>query len=213
MALPNKYQRSDDLISWLALLYDEISTAITNIATNLAAITKVNAVVDLTSAVADYSLSVNETAKINITAASTPLNIAVEDGVYEVNILFDNSTFAAGQPTALNPNNTTYANGFSFTASRADVGFATDEIDVTESTAQTTHVIDPGSLTPRQIEIKLTIFGTISSIVTTMHCNTSANNRIVQSASYWNNGVVHSSLGTLSIVEAATGVCYVKRLA
>jgi hypothetical protein len=32
MALPNKYQRSDDLISWLALLYDEISTAITGLA-------------------------------------------------------------------------------------------------------------------------------------------------------------------------------------
>jgi hypothetical protein len=220
MALPSKYKRSDDLIKWLASFYDEVSTAIsslatavTNIATNTAAIAKLNTVVDLTSAVADYSLSVNETAKINITAASTPLNIAVTNGSYDFRIVFDPSTFAADSTFYLQINNADKTGAVIKSADRASTAFATDEVD-TNDAACDGH-LDLGGLTNMEllhITGSLTIMGAFSSMSGRVWGQTGAGvEHMVDISTHWAG--THTSAGTIVISEAATGVCYVKRTA
>jgi hypothetical protein len=165
---------------------------------------------DLTSAASDYSLSINETAKINITAASTPLNIAVSDGWYEIAIVFNQSTFSADRAVSLDPNNTTHTNEMSRSNVLFDVNVATDELDVSEATESTLSV---GSASFFSINAKIVIFGNHKEWEWRARGLVTGNRRMFFGNSYWNSSTAWTSLGTLQCVEVVTGICYVTRVA
>jgi len=170
-------------------------------------------VVDLTGAEEDYPLAIGETARINISAASTLLHIAVEDGVYDIDGIFDEASFAADQVINLNANNTTYANEFRAVRISADTSFATDEVDTGESTTLAAHALSGNSaVKPRHFNGRLIISGVLSNMTITMMCTSAGSQRLSVTTSSWPVSVAHSSLGTLSIVEPATGVIYVRRV-
>lgn len=170
-----------------------------------------NTVVDLTSASSDYELSVGETAKINITVATTPLHIAVEDGVYEIKMLFDSGSFAADQTIELQANNTTYAGEFTMITLSGDTAIATDEVDVA-TVANDTYVLGINSR-PRIFSGTLTISGLLSGLSGIFYAVVTGSSRIRCNATWRSGSVAHTSLGTLSIGEDATGIIYVKRIA
>lgn len=238
MALPIKYKRSDDLIKWLGLFYDEVSTAISDLAAAIldiadietdlatvitdlntaeAALAKQNTVVDLTGASSDYDLSVGETAKIDVTAASTALNIAVEDGVYDIFCEFDISTFNADRSIRLQVNNTDYTGEFVGSRFAASTAFTTDEVDAAEPTADN-HLMSfgvsgNGDIRPYRIDSRLIINGNRSSLFSESF-GTAGGTRIQGHIRTQRNATpAHTSLGTLSIGEVATGIVYVHRVA
>jgi hypothetical protein len=171
---------------------------------------KLNTVVNTTSESPDYELSVGETAVINITAASTPLNIAVEDGVYSINVVFDHTTFAADSSFGIQINNADQAGAVIRCRIRGATDIATDEVD-TADTAADRHM---DAIMSRIIQVKgeLIIMGNISSM-TGQAFGIDASNveQISIVGTRW--GGAHTSLGTIVISEAATGVCYVTRMA
>jgi hypothetical protein len=177
---------------------------------------KLNTVVDLTSASSDYELSVNETAKITITAASTPLNIAVEDGVYELHMEFDATSFAADQAVQLDINNTTYVGTVAFVGLEANTAIATDEVDARDAGVDG-HRFYPASLVRPQTACGRLIITSANSGTTSLMSE--ARGRSVAGLNYIFHistrmtGTPHTSLGTLQVGEVATGVCYVKRIA
>lgn len=177
----------------------------------VSAVGKLNTVVNTTSESSDYDLSVGETAVINITAASTPLNIAVEDGVYELELLFESSTFGADQDIDLQANNTTYVGEFGRISLIADTAIATDEVD-TVIADMDSYELAVGSR-PRVITARLVISGNISGMRVGSYGVTAASRRIRETYIWRDGSVAHTSLGTLSIGEAATGVMYVHRVA
>ncbi len=174
-------------------------------------VSKLGTVVNTTALMSDYALAVNETAVVNITAASTPLNIAVEDGVYQMDLLFDSATFGADQNIDLQANNTTYAGEFLRVSITGDASIATDEVDVVESD-EGEYELAVGTR-PRCITARLVIDGMLSSVVSGFYGTTAGNRRLRQLYTWRDGSVAHTSLGTLSIGEVATGVLYVKRMA
>lgn len=73
--------------------------------------------VDLSNATSDYNLDVNQEAIINFSkATSVALHIATQSGTYyEMHLICSNTGGTSGgstNPAYLNPNNTTYSNGF-----------------------------------------------------------------------------------------------------
>lgn len=174
-------------------------------------------VVDLTGATADYPLSVNETAKINITAASTPLNIAVEDGVYELHIIIDPETFAADSNANLQLNGADQTGEIYRNTTRISESIATDEIDTDFSNADDRFyfVYDLGRICSIRATLhkrssdaychNSTILYTLPGGVALLHTD--------DNKSYWPSASDWTSMGNLVFTEAATGVCYVKRIA
>jgi hypothetical protein len=173
---------------------------------------KVNTVIDVTSETSDYSLSVNETAKITISAASTPLNIATMDGKYSISMDFDISTFASDQTLLFQVNNTDYTNEFLITRLNASTALATDEVDTADVTANN-HRFTPGTFSPYRIDCELVIRGNQSSLMSYAYGTNSTNRFISFTGSVRNASPAHTSLGTLNLGEACTGVLYVKRQA
>lgn len=172
-----------------------------------------NTVKDLTSATSDYSLSVNETAKIDITAASTALNIAVSDGVYEMNMVFDESTFASDGQVIFQPNNQDHAGEFFYVGERFSDAIATDELDVSDGGAARDNIFFAFSATtPRAMRAKITILGTRSSCFSELFGTQSGNPADQAVKTSW-VATAWTSLGTLVLPEDATGICYVKRIA
>ncbi len=171
-----------------------------------------NTVVDLTSAVADYALSVNETAKITITAASTNLHISVTNGVYEINAIFDDTTFGANQTISLNPNNTTYVGEVKVIRMIGDTSIATDEYDTATADVDA-HAFSGGAISPRHFHSKLIISGMISDMHTNLTGTTGGTRRMISASSVWAGSAAHTLLGTLSIGEVASGTLYVTRIA
>jgi hypothetical protein len=166
-------------------------------------------VVDLTSATEDYPLSVNETAKITISAASTPLNIAVEDGVYEIDLIFDRSTFAADRSVGLQANNATGVGLYTFEGIQATVASTTMQVLSTDEHRFT------GGILSRPIACygRLYIFGTNSTLLSHANGTTLAGDSYLYETSTRRSSFTHTSLGTLVTGEACTGVAYVKRIA
>jgi hypothetical protein len=76
MALPNKYQRSDDLIAWLALLYEEISTALTNIASLLTRRLQARATITVSGGTPTLAASENITSITDTGAGRVTITIA-----------------------------------------------------------------------------------------------------------------------------------------
>jgi len=171
---------------------------------------KLDIVSDLKNASSDYLLSINETAKITISSASTPLNIEVQDGWYEMRIQFDQGSFAADQTTQLNPNNTTYVGAFNRLNAIFDTSIATDELDV--STASEDYV-NFGSLSAQYIKCEILVFGDERSFSWSSRGSNSGNERLLNGVTQWNSTTDYTSLGTLVVGESVTGICYVKRIA
>jgi hypothetical protein len=193
-----------DFQKWLDLLLGPLNAL-------ARAVNLLNQVKDLTGGTTDYALAVNEVAKIDITAASTDLHIAVEDGVYELELLFDSTTFSADRDIDLQANNTTYGTEFNRMSLIADAAIATDEVDAVEAD---TDVYQLGVATrPRCITARLVISGLLSSMVSNSYGITAGSRRLRQTYIWRNGSVAHTILGTLTTGEACTGVLYVKRMA
>ena len=191
-------------------LETKVADAESNITTNETAIEKLTTVKDLTSATEDYALSVNETAKIDISAASTDLHIALTDGVYTIDLEFDGSTFASDQTITLNGNGSTHTNEFSFVVFRGSTALATDEVDVGDGTTDF-HRLTNSSTTPLYVNARLVINGTRSRLLSQYLTDTSGTLSIGSCGSSWTAEALTSL--SLETGEAATGVCYVKRIA
>ncbi len=173
--------------------------------------------IDLTGVSADYPLVVGQTAKIRVTAQSTPLNVMTTDGVYDLICLFDISTFGADRAITLEINNTTFTGEFSVTRFGASTGFATDEVDTSETTLDAHHLAfglaGATTMTPWRIDSRLSIFGTRSTLFSDSD-GLSSTTRIQSSVRSTRNGSpAHTSLGTLNAGETVTGIVYVHRLA
>lgn len=183
------------------------------VAALVVAVGKLNTAVNTTAETSDYSLSVGETAQIDITTASTPLNIAVEDGVYEITILFDPTTFAVDSSFVLNTNNVTHAGEFTRVSLRGDTTIATDEVDasVLAVDGHLDHSINGQYI---QVTATIIIMGSISSATCISFYMPQATGvpRIATVSTLW-TAAAHTSLGTLVVSEAVTGVVYVKRTA
>lgn len=194
------------LQKWLDILYDALRDA-----------SKLNTIVNTTSLSSDYALSVGETAQIDITTDSVPLNIAVEDGWYEITIEYDISTFSADRAIALEINNTTYTNDFLITKFVASTGLATDEVDTNDATADS-HLMTIGlaggsTIKPYRVDASLVISGQRSKLFA-IHYGTSTGTRVAGYVhSIRNNTPAHTSLGTLNSGETCTGTVYVHRRA
>jgi hypothetical protein len=173
--------------------------------------TKVIDLTGLTDSEDDYRLAIGEVVRIDIAEASTLLRIAVEDGVYELDLSFDDSTFGADRDIVLNANNTTYTAEFRRIRIAGDTALATDEVDT--SNGDDDYFIFATTCRARHIHARLIIYGNISNMVVTSNVVDAGSKRLNITASSWVGSDPHSSLGTLSIGEAATGVCYVKRIA
>jgi hypothetical protein len=193
-------------------LETKVADAESNITTNETAIEKLTTVKDLTSATEDYALSVNETAKIDISAASTDLHIALEDGVYEIFLIFSPATFASDRVIGLLPNGQQYANEFTQIMLRGDTSITTDEVDVITQTLNN-HRFSGVALKPNQINSVLTISGNMSYLMSEAVGTNSGNLNITKTSTTWDQSTAHESAGSIEIGEAATGVCYVKRIA
>jgi hypothetical protein len=174
--------------------------------------------VNLTGATADYPLWPGQSAMLNITASSTALRVAVEDGRYDLAIEYDISTFAADQSINLEVNNTTYSNDFTITKFSASVGFATDEEDTVDQTASS-HVMTLGlsgsaAISPHIVNASLVISnsGQRSKLRSEFY-GTSSGSRVAGFVgSVRNNTPAHTSLGTLNSGEACTGTVYIRRV-
>lgn len=206
------------LQKWLDILFAALRGDITTDGlVNGVDIAKLTTIKNTTSETSDYALSVGETAQIDITAASTALNIAVEDGWYDLTFEFDSTTFLNDRAIVLQVNNTTYTNEFLATRFGASTGFATDEVDTSDLTTDT-HPLTFGlagatTLTPYRIDCRLVISGNRTSLFSVAYGNSGASRIVSQICSIRTATPAHTSLGTLSIVEVATGTAYVKRLA
>jgi hypothetical protein len=166
---------------------------------------------DLTGAEEDYYLAIGETAKVNITSASTPLHVACENGVYEINIIFDKTTFAADSGCGLQVNNQDFVGEFIRGLLRGATDIATDEVDMSDAAADRHW---QGTST-RLMQLKGTVtimdgFSAASAHVFGIDTTTNVENIIVLST-YWAG--THYSLGTILLSEDATGVCYLRRTA
>lgn len=192
-------------------LEGDLTTVEGVVAALVVAVGKLNTVVDTTSATSDYELSVNETAMVSVTAATTALNIAVEDGVYEISGLFDSGTFGADQDITLQANNTTYAGEFLRTRMIGDTAIATDEYDQVDGDDSTYAIAVSSRL--RSFKTTLVINGLFSTSITKSYGITAGSRRSSLIFTWRSGSAAHTSLGTLSIGEAATGVVYVKRIA
>lgn len=188
--------------------FDSLEDVVTALVT---AVGKLNTVVNTTSLSSDYSLSVNESAVINITAADTPLNIAVGDGMYVIDIIFDSGTFAADQTIVIMPNGSNYTGEFTHVRFRASTSIATDEVDTFDG-ALNNHRL-AATITPYRISARLIISGTNSVMTSDAHGTTSSVAEWQRHTTAWDNSTAHTSLGTLSVGEVATGTCYVRRMA
>jgi hypothetical protein len=171
-------------------------------------------VVDLTGATEDYPLSVNETAKVSITAQSTLLHVAVVSGIYKLWITFDATTFAGTQDIQLLPNNTTFSNEFRIIAHLDEVALGGDEVDVDQDSSTFDNFYlegFPGSFNMIPWGIDCTIFigsGTASLI---SHSHGLATNQRQQTIGMEWRTSVWTSLGTINAGEIATGTAYIKR--
>lgn len=183
--------------------------------------TRIGAPINITTYSVDYPLSVGEVVKVNVTAASTPLNVSVSDGIYDIICDFDETTFAATQVITLEINNTTYSSTFNTTRFAASTVFATDEVDTTDG-SQDSHQMsasDGGAadLSPYMIHSRLVITGNRSTLFSTSYGTTAAagagTNIVGKICSRRNASPAHTSLGTLNAGEVATGVVYIHRLA
>jgi len=172
---------------------------------------KLDTVADLTNAPSDYRLSVGETAKISISAASTPLNIACEDGVYEIRIAFDHMSFAADSDFYIQANNTEDIGGYNRCDLRASTTFATDEVDVVDSNGN--GHFDTAAMRYQHITGTITIIGAVSFGNCIAFGVTLAGSRHTAIVGTRWDTATHTSLGTIVLSEAATGICYVKRIA
>lgn len=171
-------------------------------------------VIDLTNVSTDYELSVGETAKITITAASTALNVAVEDGVYEIDLIFDPTTFAADQTIALNPNNTTYVGLLGFLADLDSTAIATDETDTVDVNVDEHRFSGSVMMRPHHAWGRLTILGNRTSMFFKCRGRTVAGvNYKFDGSTSGDIAVPHTSLGTVLTGEACIGMAYVKRIA
>src|SRR5688572_8161515 len=153
----------------------DVSSGIEGLESRVEDLELVTTVIDLTSASSDYTLSVNETAKINITAASTPLNIAISAGKYEIDILFDVSTFAANSVFGIQANNAASVGNFIRFALKGSTTFATDEIDVSIA-AQDSHAQYDETGKPVALNGHLIIMGSISHLTANVSFLDSAGN-------------------------------------
>ena len=196
MAFPAKYKITDNLVLWLSSFYDGLTSPI-----------------DLTSATSDYELSVGEVAKITISAASTPLNIAVEDGVYEIDLSFDPTTFSADRVVQLDINNAAQTGLVAFNGYISGTVIATDEFDASDATTDSHRFIGIVASIPDHAWGRLIIRGSRSSFFAETKGQTLAGDTYLYKLSTRFGNAPHTSLGTLQIGEAATGVCYVKRIA
>lgn len=167
--------------------------------------------IDLTNTNEDFRLRVGEIAKINITGASTPLNIEVGDGHYLLDIAFDQSTFAADQDIYLNINNTTYTGEFKAVFIRANTAINPLQVDVVDTDTDC-HFL-ASAMSPYRISMSLRIFGNMSEVSGDVHGQVSGNREYHSMHSVRVATPLHTSLGTLEIGEAATGLVYVRRLA
>jgi len=192
---------------------DGLDTRVENLE---AATALLNTVVNTTSESPDYELSVGETAVINITAASTPLNIAVEDGVYSLTFEFDQSTFGADREVTLEINNTTYVGEFVASRFSASTGYATDEVDTSDATLDAHHMVaglaGANTARPYRIDARLVISGQRSTLFSD-YFGTSTSRIQGSIRSLRNATPTHTSLGTLNAGEVVTGTAYVQRIA
>lgn len=168
-------------------------------------------VIDLTNATSDYKLKVGECAKVRISAATTALHIACEDGVYEVRVIFDHTTFAADSDFGIRANNVDDVGAFIHCRIRGATDIATDEIDTTDA-AVDKHMDGAAS---RYISVVacIMIMGNISVASGIMFAIDVTTNVETVSISGTRYGTLHTSLGTILLSEAATGMAYVRRTA
>lgn len=175
-------------------------------------INRLHTIKNVTAETSDYSLIPGETVQIDISAASTPLNIAVENGVYEMVMQFDPGTFSADRQVSISPNNTTYANAFTRHVLFGESNAATEAqaANATESS----FVFTTGTI--HYIKAELIIDGNFRTLgILDVGCTTGGNRRTVVGDSYWNSSTAYTSAGTIMISgsDAVTGVCYMKRVA
>lgn len=175
-------------------------------------VTRLCTVTDLTGAEEDYPLAIGETVLVSISAALTPLNISCGDGVYEVRIIFDPDSFAANSDFGIRLNHEDHVGEFTRADIRGATSFATDEVDMVDSATDNHFNTDNHFLI--HILGTITIMGTISVAHGTVFGIDSAGvENISVVGTYRKNDTLHTSLGTIFLSEAATGVCYVTRRA
>ncbi len=173
-------------------------------------VAKLNTVVDTTSESPDYALSVNETAVINITAATTPLNVAFSNGKYEIDVLFDVSTFTANSAFGFQGNDADHAGEFVRCELSASTVHATDEVN-TSIVASDRHLEQTETGKPIRAVASLVVMGGISHMSGIVsYLDSGANPAIAPIQSQWNTALTAL---TIFASEVATGICYVKRIA
>lgn len=166
-------------------------------------------VINLTSFTADYKLKVGDCGMVNITAASTPLNVACEEGVYEIRVIFDRATFAADSDFGININNVTHVGAVLTGHLRADTSIATDQITYQDA-ARDKH-LDFTNARWMHVTATITIMAGFSAANGIGFGRVSGQESLFTISTYWPG--THTSLGTIIIDEAATGVAYVRRTA
>jgi cytoskeletal protein CcmA (bactofilin family) len=170
--------------------------------------------IDTTNLSYDYPLHVGEVAKVSITGAPTPLNIAVKEGVYEIDLIFDATTFLADQRIDLLPNNTTYAGMIAFLGEIASIAIATDEVDIVDASIDAHRFSGSVNMRPHHANGRLTILGNRTSLFTRCRGRTVAgDNYMFEISTSGDIGVAHTSLGTIDCGEACTGMAYIKCVA
>lgn len=176
-------------------------------------------VVNLTSATSDYALSVGETAYINFSSeASIPLNVATEDGLYEIEIYTLLNASAIDATMRLLPNNIS-----SGTAFQSFVDYVDKQ--TTDSTGSLTwaayHINgDPAfRLWSASGRTKLEVSTFIEAKTIFEHSlarrvlNATTNIRPLTAYSSWNDTTTDwTSLGTITCSVAISGKIVIKRI-
>jgi len=168
--------------------------------------------VDLTNATSDYMLQVGEEAYISFSnVTSVPLRIATQSGTYyEMDVVISNPVGTSGatmNAVFLNPNNTTYANAFSY----VEVFRNTQAIGSNYLTYSAFRL----GWAYGDIRVYLINFTTHKSIKgIDMQTGTSDAPVIHLYVSQWNDtSTAWISLGTITFPQATSGYILVRRLA
>ena len=169
--------------------------------------------VDLTSASADYTLQVGQTAAITYTSVtSVPLRVSTVEGIYEIKIVGDRSISASSDgATFLKPNNVTVSN---ITRQQLYALSSSNTTYAYTGSAETAFEVGEGNVAFSKIQ--LSTFKKSKSITCDTQCilYTSSNKLINHLESYWADTTTDwSSLGTISFPFAQSGKIIIKRLA
>ena len=166
-------------------------------------------IVDLTSATEDYALAPGEVAKITYTSAtSVPLHIATEEGEYELKLsaapVLTTCTNGAGY---LNPNNTTYSNAINRQYVNGSSSTMTTGLVTESAFLANAHRMIAAKLHITNLTSGKHVLGQLGFVHDTGAYSTQT------TTSIWNDTTtVWTSLGTITFVNAQSGIITVRRI-